>query len=85
MAKGIVWNIGDPCPNCFGPMKKIPRPSPERVRASKDQQNGVPIPQTYDTAPDDTIDELGDLYRCDPCDSKVRVKPPAPAGTGTGA
>lgn len=85
MAKGVIWKVGDPCPNCGGPMPLVPRPPADRVKASKDQMNGVPIPQTFDTAPEETIDELGDLYRCTPCDCKVRVKPGAPSGFGTGA
>jgi DNA-directed RNA polymerase subunit RPC12/RpoP len=85
MSTPVQWKIGDPCPNCGGEMRKVPRPSAERVRAAADPMNGVPVPQTFDTAPDHQIDELGDLYRCNPCDSKVRVKPPAPAGAGTGA
>lgn len=85
MPKPIEWKVGDPCPNCGREMRKISRPSPERVRAAADGLNGVPVPQTFDTAPDHVIDELGDLYRCDPCWSQVRVKPAAPSGTGTGA
>jgi hypothetical protein len=74
MSKTIEWKVGGPCPNCGGEMRKVPRPSPERVKASKDPAQGTPVPQTFDTAPDEVIDELGDLYRCTPCDSKVRVK-----------
>ncbi len=92
MSKTITWKPGDPCPNCGGPMPKVPRPSPERIRAAQDPTNGVAIPQTFDTANEATYDELGDLYRCTPCDSKVRVKAAladeqakAPEGVGTGA
>lgn len=86
MSKGVVWNIGDPCPNCGREMRKIPRPPADRVRASKDPMTGVPIPQTFDTADEDTYEQHGDLYRCDPCWSQVRVKAPAaPSGAGTGA
>lgn len=85
MSKPKEWKVGDPCPNCGREMRLVPRPSPERARASLDPVNGVPVPQTFDTAPDHVIDELGDLHRCDPCDSKVRVKSKQPSGTGTGA
>jgi len=85
MSKTIIWKVGDPCPNCGGEMPLVPRPPADRVAASKDAMTGVPVPQRYDTATDAQIDELGDLYRCGPCDSKVRVKPAAPAGAGTGA
>lgn len=75
MSKPIEWHPGDACPNCGrDTMLKIPRPPADRVKASKDAMYGTPVPQRYDTAPDDVIDELGDLYRCDPCDCKVRVK-----------
>lgn len=85
MSTPLVWKVGDPCPNCGGDMRHVPRPSPERVAASKDQYYGVPVPQTFDTAPEATIEELGDLYRCVPCWCNIRVKTTLPAGTGTGA
>lgn len=81
----IEWHPGDPCPNCGGPMPLVPPAPAWRIEAAKDPQNGVPVPQRFDTAPAKVIEELGDLYRCNPCDSKMRVKPTAPTGAGTGA
>jgi hypothetical protein len=81
----IQWKIGDPCANCGGPMPLVPRPPLERKRAAADPVNGVAISQRWDTAPDHQIDELGDLYRCDRCDSKVRVKPAPPAAPAADA
>lgn len=74
MGKTIEWHVGDPCPNCGGPVPLVPRPPADRVLAAKDPANGVPVPQIYDTAPEHVIDELGDLYRCRPCWSNFRVK-----------
>jgi hypothetical protein len=80
MSKPIEWHVGDPCPNCGGPMPLVPRPPEALVRAARDRTFAAPIPQRYDTAPPDVIDDAGDLYRCDRCDSKMRVLPaPAPA------
>jgi DNA-directed RNA polymerase subunit RPC12/RpoP len=81
----MEWKAGDTCPNCGGPMPLVPRPPADVVRAHLDRATSAPIPQRYDTAPERDIDELGDLYRCDRCDSKVRVKPTTPTGAGTGA
>lgn len=60
-------------------MQKINPPPQWRIDAAKDLANGTPVPQTFDTAPADVIAEKGELYRCVPCWSQMRVKPAAPA------
>lgn len=78
MPKPRTWLPGEPCPNCNGPMPLIPLPSKDQLRIASDPTNGVPLPQTVDTAPAHVIEEEGRLYRCDKCDSKVRTtSPPA--------
>lgn len=74
MSTTIEWKVGDPCPNCGRPVAYVPRPPAARVRLAADHNHGTPVPQSFDTAPSDQIDELGDLYRCGPCWSQFRVK-----------
>lgn len=79
MSKTMQWKPGDPCPNCGDPVKLMPLPSDEQRRKAADRYEPIPIPQTFDTATPEQIDEHGRLYRCVPCWSQFRVKETAPA------
>lgn len=63
----------DPCPNCNTALTKVEAPTDaQRKTASLPDSRG--ISPTLDTAPADTIEEHGNLYRCHKCGFEQRYK-----------
>ena len=72
--KTKIWNIGDPCPGCGGPLLKAQQPTDAERAAAKDRDNPIPLPPHYDTAPAADVEEHGELYRCPQCGPQIRAK-----------
>jgi hypothetical protein len=49
-----------------------------RAKAAN-KEDPIFIPPHYDTAPQETVDELGELWKCPDCGYPARFKPAAPA------
>lgn len=80
MSKVVEFKLGDPCPGCGGELRKAQQPTAVERAAAANKDDPRPLPPHYDTAPLETVDEHGELWKCPTCGYPARfkaAKPPA--------
>jgi hypothetical protein len=77
-----TWNPGDPCPGCGGELRQMRKPTDAERRHAADRDNPLPLPRDCDTAPQEVVDDHGDLFQCATCGPQIRYKAPADANAG---
>src|SRR3954453_2047701 len=67
MATTTDWKIGDRCPNDGGELRPVPAPTEKERAMTRDRDNPTPLRPGVDTATEQQVAELGNLYRCASC------------------
>lgn len=65
---------------CGGTLVEMPAPSAAQRAAANHRENPATLPPFLDNAPEEQIEKLGALFKCDKCGYRTRIKPAADDG-----